>query len=209
MFFRKVFSQRIFFSVRTRIGDLDAKIDLPSIVVVGEQSSGKSSVLEALSGIPLPRGGQTMTTKCPLELRMRKASTWHASLECDGKIIRENIGSPNDIGPLIIAEQDRLTRNIDQISKKVLLLNVQANWLPNLTLIDLPGIIQVTTTRQEHKLVNMIEELVQSYLEPTGTIILAIIPACNDIETSAAIKYARLHDPDGERTSETSYFSSF
>jgi len=186
--------------IRNRIGDLDTTIDLPSIVVVGEQSSGKSSVLEALSGIPLPRGGQTMTTKCPLELRMRKSPTWHASLECDGKVIRESIGSPNDIGPLITAEQDRLTRNTDQISKKVLLLNVQANWLPNLTLIDLPGIIQVTTTRQEHKLVNMIEELVQDYLERAGTIILAIIPACNDIETSAAIKYARLHDPDGERT---------
>ena len=34
----------------------ESNIKLPSIVVVGDQSSGKSSVLEALSGVALPRG---------------------------------------------------------------------------------------------------------------------------------------------------------
>ncbi|CAF4291763.1 unnamed protein product, partial [Adineta steineri] len=48
--------------------------------------------------------------------------------------------------------------------------------------------------------VNMIEELIQEYLDKPSTIILAIIQACNDIETSAAIKYAKMFDPDGERT---------
>ncbi|CAF4402965.1 unnamed protein product, partial [Adineta steineri] len=74
--------------IRNRVSDIDATIDLPAIVVIGEQSSGKSSVLEALSGIPLPRGGQHMTTKCPLELRMRRSPTWHATLSCSGRLIR-------------------------------------------------------------------------------------------------------------------------
>jgi len=40
---------------------IDKDIDLPSIAVVGDQSSGKSSVLEALSGVALPRGsGKTL-----------------------------------------------------------------------------------------------------------------------------------------------------
>jgi len=38
-----------------RLG-VDKDVSLPSIVVVGYQSSGKSSVLEALSGVQLPRG---------------------------------------------------------------------------------------------------------------------------------------------------------
>ena len=44
-------------------------IKLPSIIVVGDQSGGKSSVLESLSGITLPRG-QNVVTRCPLILRM-------------------------------------------------------------------------------------------------------------------------------------------
>jgi interferon-induced GTP-binding protein Mx1 len=190
------------FQVRNRVADIDTTIDLPAIVVIGEQSSGKSSVLEALSGIPLPRGGQHMTTKCPLELRMRRSSTWHASLECSGRIIQDNIPNAQTIGQYINQEQNRLTHNRDQISKQVLLLNIQASWLPNLTLIDLPGIIQVTSKQQDSGSVNIIEELIREYVDKPSTIILAIIQACNDIETSAAIKYAKMFDPDGERTSK-------
>jgi len=44
-----------------RLIGLDEDICLPSIAVVGDQSSGKSSVLEALSGVALPRGsGKTL-----------------------------------------------------------------------------------------------------------------------------------------------------
>ena len=38
-----------------RLG-LQQDIDLPNVVVVGDQSSGKSSIIEAISGIELPRG---------------------------------------------------------------------------------------------------------------------------------------------------------
>lgn len=144
-----------------------------------------------------------MTTKCPLELRLRRSPTWHASLEHSGRIVHDNIPSSQDINRRINEEQNRLTNNRDQISKTVLLLNVQAPWLPNLTLIDLPGIIQVTAKQQDSGVVTVIEELIQEYLDRPSTIILAIIQACNDIETSAAIKYAKMFDPEGERTSKS------
>ncbi len=44
-------------------------ISVPGVVVVGAQSAGKSSVLESLSGIQLPRG-DTITTRVPLMLRL-------------------------------------------------------------------------------------------------------------------------------------------
>lgn len=41
----------------------------PRIVLVGNQSSGKSSVIGAITGIPLPRGQDTCT-RCPVEIQL-------------------------------------------------------------------------------------------------------------------------------------------
>lgn len=43
---------------------------IPGVVVVGAQNAGKSSVLEALSGVKLPRG-QSITTRVPLVLNLQ------------------------------------------------------------------------------------------------------------------------------------------
>ncbi len=41
---------------------LEKDLNLPAIAVIGDQSSGKSSVLEALSGVALPRGTGNIST---------------------------------------------------------------------------------------------------------------------------------------------------
>ena len=63
--------------VRHHLSGVD--IELPAIVVVGDQSSGKSSVLESISGIALPRGG-SLVTRCPLQLGLRRGPTETAVL---------------------------------------------------------------------------------------------------------------------------------
>ncbi|CAA7036860.1 unnamed protein product [Microthlaspi erraticum] len=49
-------------------------IQLPTIVVVGDQSSGKSSVLESLAGISLPRG-QGICTRVSLVMRLQGSTS--------------------------------------------------------------------------------------------------------------------------------------
>ncbi|KAE9398133.1 hypothetical protein BT96DRAFT_42598 [Gymnopus androsaceus JB14] len=44
-------------------------LDLPRITVIGNQSAGKSSVVEAISGITVPRDAGTCT-RCPMECRL-------------------------------------------------------------------------------------------------------------------------------------------
>ncbi|KAF8365215.1 hypothetical protein HHK36_032766 [Tetracentron sinense] len=63
-------------------------IELPTIVVVGDQSSGKSSVLESLAGISLPRG-QGICTRVPLIMRLQHHPTIDPELhlEYHGKIV--------------------------------------------------------------------------------------------------------------------------
>ena len=59
--------------------------DFPRIVVIGDQSAGKSSVLEAISGVQLLRG-TGVVTRAPIELRLSNSqeTTCQASVEADG-----------------------------------------------------------------------------------------------------------------------------
>ncbi|KAH6910212.1 P-loop containing nucleoside triphosphate hydrolase protein [Coprinopsis sp. MPI-PUGE-AT-0042] len=47
-------------------------IDLPQIAVIGNQSAGKSSLIESISGITLPRAAGTCT-RCPTECRLSRS----------------------------------------------------------------------------------------------------------------------------------------
>ncbi|KAJ7512921.1 P-loop containing nucleoside triphosphate hydrolase protein [Mycena galericulata] len=49
-------------------------IDLPQIAVIGSQSAGKSSLIESISGITLPRAAGTCT-RCPTECRLSRSDT--------------------------------------------------------------------------------------------------------------------------------------
>ncbi|KAK9809176.1 hypothetical protein WJX72_010845 [[Myrmecia] bisecta] len=57
------------------IDELQAKhfnnfeLDLPTIVVIGNEACGKTSLLEAISGVQMP-SGRTLTTRCPIQLKM-------------------------------------------------------------------------------------------------------------------------------------------
>ncbi|GBG59145.1 hypothetical protein CBR_g32162 [Chara braunii] len=60
------------------LGVKDEGIKLPTIVVVGDQSSGKTSVLESLSAVTLPRG-RGICTRVPLILRLQ--SVYHEDFD--------------------------------------------------------------------------------------------------------------------------------
>jgi vacuolar protein sorting-associated protein 1 len=50
----------------------ESVISLPKIVAIGNQSSGKSSLIEAISQIELPRASRTCT-RCPMELILSRS----------------------------------------------------------------------------------------------------------------------------------------
>lgn len=56
-----------------RASGAQADLDLPRIAVIGNQSAGKSSLVEAISGITVPRDAGTCT-RCPMECRMASSS---------------------------------------------------------------------------------------------------------------------------------------
>lgn len=78
-------------------------VDLPTILVCGDQSSGKSSVLEAICKLPFPKGDNVCTTFAT-ELAIRRApdasvSVWIQPADCrseDEKLKIANFQSSNN-----------------------------------------------------------------------------------------------------------------
>ncbi|XP_047334200.1 phragmoplastin DRP1E-like [Impatiens glandulifera] len=172
---------------------------LPSVAVVGGQSSGKSSVLESIVGRDfLPRGSGIVTRR-PLVLQLYKLDDGHDYAEFS-HLPRRKFTDFSLVRKEIQDETDRVTGKSKQISPVPIHLSIYSTNVVNLTLIDLPGLTKVAVEGQPENIVQEIENMVRSYVEKPNSIILAISPANQDIATSDAIKLAREVDPAGDRT---------
>ncbi|KAF9685938.1 hypothetical protein SADUNF_Sadunf03G0106500 [Salix dunnii] len=173
---------------------------LPSIAVVGGQSSGKSSVLESVVGKDfLPRGSGIVTRR-PLVLQLHKIDEGSREYAEFLHLPRKRFTDFAAVRREIQDETDRETGRTRQISSVPIHLSIYSPNVVNLTLIDLPGLTKVAVEGQPDSIVQDIENMVRSYIEKPNCIILAISPANQDLATSDAIKISREVDPTGERT---------
>ncbi|KAA8525936.1 hypothetical protein F0562_007964 [Nyssa sinensis] len=173
---------------------------LPTIVVVGGQSSGKSSVLESIVGRDfLPRGSGIVTRR-PLVLQLYKTDPGQEEYAQFLHLGKRRFTDFSMVRAEIQEETDRVTGRTKQISTLPINLSIYSPNVVNLTLIDLPGLTKVAVVGQPESIVQEIENIVRSYVEKPNCIILAITPANQDVATSDAIKLAREVDPTGERT---------
>ncbi|KAJ8625984.1 hypothetical protein MRB53_019291 [Persea americana] len=173
---------------------------LPSVAVVGGQSSGKSSVLESIVGRDfLPRGSGIVTRR-PLVLQLHKTEGGQTEFAEFLHLSKRRFTDFAMVRKEIQDETDRMTGRSKQISPIPIHLSIYSPNVVNLTLIDLPGLTKVAVEGQPESIVQDIENMVRSYVEKPNSIILAISPANQDIATSDAIKLAREVDPSGERT---------
>ncbi|XP_073440805.1 interferon-induced GTP-binding protein Mx-like [Dendrobates tinctorius] len=179
---------------------VEKDLALPAIAVIGDQSSGKSSVLEALSGITLPRGSG-IVTRCPLELKLtkgKKDSKWKGKISY--RKINKTLHNPSKVESEIIEAQDVMAGSEYGISSELISLQVVSPEVPDLTLIDLPGIARVAVGGQPEDIGKKIKDLIKKYIERQETICLVVVPCNVDIATTEALEMAREVDPSGERT---------
>ncbi|XP_053544500.1 interferon-induced GTP-binding protein Mx1-like isoform X3 [Ictalurus punctatus] len=179
---------------------VEKDLALPAIAVIGDQSSGKSSVLEALSGVPLPRGGEDIVTRCPLELKMKKSRQkdfWHGKIKY--KDIERDITDPADVERSIRKAQNEIAGALG-MSDELIRLEVTSTNAPDLTFIDLPGIVRVPVKGQPEDIEEQIKSLMKKFITKQDTIILVVVPCNVDITTTEALKMAQKIDLLGERT---------
>lgn len=173
---------------------------LPTIAVVGGQSSGKSSVLESIVGTDfLPRGSGIVTRR-PLVLQLQQTEDGSQEYAEFLHMPKRRFSDFALVRQEIADETDRLTGKTKQISPVPIHLSIYSPKVVNLTMIDLPGLTKVAVEGQSEGIVQDIENMVRSYVDKPNCIILAISPANQDIATSDAIKLSKEVDPTGERT---------
>ncbi|XP_017285434.1 interferon-induced GTP-binding protein Mx [Kryptolebias marmoratus] len=179
---------------------VEKDLALPAIAVIGDQSSGKSSVLEALSGVALPRGSG-IVTRCPLELKMKRrkeGQDWYGKISYQK--YEEELNDPATVEKKIREAQDEMAGVGVGISDDLISLEIASPDVPDLTLIDLPGIARVAVKGQPENIGDQIKRLIQKFITKQETISLVVVPSNVDIATTEALKMAQQVDPEGERT---------
>jgi GTPase SAR1 family protein len=183
--------------IREVLGE-SVDINTSSIVVVGDQSSGKSSVLERLSGVELPRG-QDIVTRVPLELRMKKSDKTKIHIWAEGLEKKQLL----DLST-IYKEIDTLTRGIAgdnaNIVNKPIYLSIEKPDVPDLTLIDLPGITRNPIRGQAANIHSIVVSLIKQYITPVEAVIMCVLSATEDFTNSEALQLAKEVDPERKRT---------
>ncbi|CAD6505970.1 BgTH12-06902 [Blumeria graminis f. sp. triticale] len=173
-------------------------LSLPSIVVIGSQSSGKSSVLEALVGHEFLPKGLNMVTRRPIELTL--VNTPESQTEY-GEFPALGLGKITDFSHIqrTLTELNMAVPSSQCVSDDPIQLTIASPHVPDLSLIDLPGYIQVVGEDQPSELKQKIADLCDKYIQPPN-IILAISAADVDLANSTALRASRRVDPRGERT---------
>uniref|UniRef100_A0A0D9VY67 GED domain-containing protein n=1 Tax=Leersia perrieri TaxID=77586 RepID=A0A0D9VY67_9ORYZ len=138
---------------------------LPSVAVVGGQSSGKSSVLESIVGRDfLPRGSGIVTRR-PLVLQLHKTES--------GQEYAEFLHSPRKrftdfaaVRKEIADETDRITGKTKAISNIPIHLSIYSPHVVNLTLIDLPGLTKVAVAfYQQRGNKNLLSKILKTWFD--------------------------------------------
>lgn len=139
---------------------VERDIAIPQVAVIGDQSSGKSSVLEAICSVPLPRGAG-LTTRCAIELRLSNIhpdsldqpepapspNFWTATIFTSLDPTPVPLEGQHELEDAIAARADALSQSriAGGFSKERIIVQIAASTAPNLTIIDLPGIIRTKT----------------------------------------------------------------
>lgn len=112
----------------------------------------QSSVLESICSLPLPRGAG-LTTRCAIELRLtdslaQNQQEWRATIATSRKPKPISVSTMEELESAIAERAKELVdpRRNGGFSRERIIVEISSPGAPNLTLIDLPGIIRTETT---------------------------------------------------------------
>ena len=192
-------------------------ISFPRIAVIGDESTGKSSVLEAICKIPFPRG-QTTTTRCPIQVHLNQragkpwsATAWTGTDDGDKENLR-SVDTPESLTSIIadlqdieveVANQKSIIRGGAEFSHVPISIRIEADDAIDLTIIDLPGYFsqkrlqeKSTDAKKGQGDVKRVKSTLVSYIKDPNTILLVIVPANQYVGTANIVSLVRECEKD-------------
>ena len=187
-------------------------IDLPQIIVCGDQSSGKSSVLEAISHRSFPTK-DNQCTRFATELILRRSASDSVKVYIipgldrskeEKERLRDFSYTQTDLEIGLVVEKAKdamgLNGNDKVFGTDVLRIEISGPAQPHLTMVDLPGLFLAGNKDQTEEDSKLIESLVLSYMRKPRSIILVVVSAKSDFALQQVTRHARALDPQGIRT---------
>ncbi|TQE02458.1 hypothetical protein C1H46_011866 [Malus baccata] len=154
------------------------QISLPQVVVVGSQSSGKSSILEALVDRDFLPRGRDICTQRPLVLMLENRATVPGDEHIEWGEFRHLPGKRfydfSTIHHEIQAKTDREVRLNKGVSDKQIRLKIISPNVLNMTLVDLLGSTKVLVGEQPRDIEAMVRKMIMDYIIQQNCIILAV-----------------------------------
>ncbi|PLB39905.1 dynamin family protein [Aspergillus candidus] len=199
-------------------------ISLPQLVVVGDQSSGKSSVLEGLTRLPFPRDSG-LCTRFATQIIFRRSKehptrtitasvlpgpdastekaaalkewTWRKDGTFDSNEFSDVMNEVHALMGVSLAPNGAKST----FSNDVFRLEICGPDEDHLSVIDVPGIFKNTVPGVTSKAdIQLVHNMVVGYMKNPRSIMLMVVPANVDIATQEIVELAREYDPDGQRT---------
>lgn len=211
---------------------IDDTIKLARIVVIGDQSTGKSSLIEAISTIKVPKAAN-LCTRCPIAINLTSgdspSSLWRCTVYIEERytfnpaLRRRKISKTNPLGPwqlqneiqttmikttadpkelcdlIYLAQRQLLNPNRDRndafeagglsddsekFSPNTIRLDISAGNWPNLSFVDLPGVIQSAGRGQPEYYAELVTSLARVYCSDDNNIIMLTLPINHDVSNS-------------------------